>query len=153
MYLTDIERNGDVVEMTSYAPMLCKDGHSNWNPDMIYFSNTDVRTTPAYEVQRLFSVYGGDTYIASSFSGIDSTCQHRVGASVVRNSKTGKTYLKLVNALPCELHLAVDGLTVPATAKTEGFEGKPEEQHLEMKRSEVGSAIVLPPYSFRSIEL
>lgn len=153
LYLTDIERNGDVVEMTSYAPMLCKDGHSNWNPDMIYFSNTDVRTTPAYEVQRLFSVYGGDTYIASSFSGIDSTCQHRVGASVVRNSKTGKTYLKLVNALPCELHLAVDGLTVPATAKTEGFEGKPEDQHLEMKRSEVGSAIVLPPYSFRSIEL
>ena len=153
LYLTDIERNGDVVEMTSYAPMLCKDGHSNWNPDMIYFSNTDVRTTPAYEVQRLFSVYGGDTYIASSFSGIDSTCQHRVGASVVRNSKTGKTYLKLVNALPCELHLTVDGLTVPATAKTEGFEGKPEEQHLEMKRSEVGSAIVLPPYSFRSIEL
>jgi len=153
LYLTDIERNGDVVEMTSYAPMLCKDGHSNWNPDMIYFSNTDVRTTPAYEVQRLFSVYGGDTYIASSFSGIDSTCQHRVGASVVRNSKTGKTYLKLVNALPCELHLTVDGLTIPATAKTEGFEGKPEEQHLEMKRSEVGSAIVLPPYSFRSIEL
>ena len=153
LYLTDVERNGDVVEMTSYAPMLCKDGHSNWNPDMIYFSNTDVRTTPAYEVQRLFSVYGGDTYIASSFSGIDSTCQHRVGASVVRNSKTGKTYLKLVNALPCELHLAVDGLTVPATAKTEGFEGKPEDQHLEMKRSEVGSAIVLPPYSFRSIEL
>ena len=153
LYLTDIERNGDVVEMTSYAPMLCKDGHSNWNPDMIYFSNTDVRTTPAYEVQRLFSVYGGDTYIASSFSGINSTCQHRVGASVVRNSKTGKTYLKLVNALPCELHLTVDGLTVPATAKTEGFEGKPEEQHLEMKRSEVGSAIVLPPYSFRSIEL
>ena len=153
LYLTDIERNGDVVEMTSYAPMLCKDGHSNWNPDMIYFSNTDVRTTPAYEVQRLFSVYGGDTYIASSFSGIDSTCQHRVGASVVRNSKTGKTYLKLVNALPCELHLTVDGLTIPATAKTEGFEGKPEDLHLEMKRGEVGSAIVLPPYSFRSIEL
>ena len=153
LYLTDVERNGDIVEMTSYAPMLSKDGHSNWNPDMIYFSNTEVRTTPAYEVQRLFSVYGGDTYIASSFSGIDSTCQHRVGASIVRNSKTGKTYLKLVNALPCELHLTVDGLTIPATAKTEGFEGKPEDLHLEMKRSEVGSAIVLPPYSFRSIEL
>lgn len=153
LYLTDIERNGDVVEMTSYAPMLCKDGHSNWNPDMIYFSNTDVRTTPAYEVQRLFSVYGGDTYIASSFSGIDSAYQHRVGASVVHNSQTGKTYLKLVNALPCELQLTIDGLTIPATAKTEGFEGKPEEQHLEMKRGEVGSAIVLPPYSFRSIEL
>jgi hypothetical protein len=79
--------------------------------------------------------------------------KHRIGASVVRNSKTGKTYLKLVNALPCELHLTVYGLTIPATAKTEGFEGKPEDLHLEMKRSEVGSVIILPPYSFRSIEL
>ena len=60
LYLTDVERNGDIVEMTSYAPMLCKDSHSNWNPDIIYFSNTSVRTTPAYEVQRLFSVNCGN---------------------------------------------------------------------------------------------
>ena len=37
LYLTDVERNGDVVEMTSYAPMLAKDKHHNWDPDMIYF--------------------------------------------------------------------------------------------------------------------
>ncbi len=153
LYLTDVERNSDVVEMTSYAPMLCKDGHSNWNPDMIYFSNTDVRTTPAYEVQRLFSVYGGDTYIASSFSGIDSTCQHRVGASVVRNSKTGKTYLKLVNALPVELSLTVSGLDIPADTPTEGFAGTPEEQRLTITKGTAGDAIVLPAYSFRVIKL
>ena len=153
LYLTDIERNGDVVEMTSYAPMLSKDGHSNWNPDMIYFSNTDVRTTPAYEVQRLFSVYGGDTYVASSFSGIDGTYQHRVGASVVRDSKTGATYLKLVNALPTELSLTVRGLDIPATAPTEGFAGSPEEEQLTIVKGEAGNAIVLPAYSFRVIKL
>ena len=153
LYLTDIERNGDVVEMTSYAPMLSKDGHSNWNPDMIYFSNTDVRTTPAYEVQRLFSVYGGDTYVASSFSGIDGAYQHRVGASVVRDSKTGATYLKLVNALPTELSLTVRGLDIPATASTEGFAGSPEEQQLTIVKGEAGNAIVLPAYSFRVIKL
>lgn len=32
MYLCGLERNGDVVSMTSYAPLLCKDGYSNWNP-------------------------------------------------------------------------------------------------------------------------
>jgi alpha-L-arabinofuranosidase len=153
LYLTDIERNGDIVEMTSYAPMLCKDGHSNWNPDMIYFSNTAVRTTPAYEVQRLFSVYGGDRYVTSSLSGVAPELQHRVGASVVKDSKTGKTYVKLVNALPCELTVDVKGLDIPATAKTEGFSGKPEEQRLEVKTGEAGTGIVLPPYAFRVIEL
>ena len=153
LYLTDIERNGDVVEMTSYAPMLCKDGHSNWNPDMIYFSNTTVRTTPAYEIQRLFSVYGGDRYVNSRLTVPEKQFSHRVGASIVKNSKTGKTYVKLVNALPVPLDIAVNGLTIPASAKTEGFEGKPEEQHLTVKTGEVGSSVVLPPYSLRVIEL
>ena len=153
LYLTDIERNGDVVEMTSYAPMLCKDGHSNWNPDMIYFSNTDVRTTPAYDVQRLFSVYGGDTYIHSELSLKDPTLGYRVGASVVKDSKTGKTYLKLVNALPVELQLQTDGIAISATSRTESFEGKPEQQKLELKQGVAGNNLHLPPYSMRVIEL
>lgn len=153
LYLTDIERNGDVVEMTSYAPMLSKDGHSNWNPDMIYFSNTDVRTTPAYHVQRLFSVYGGDTYINSQLTIDNSKLAHRLGASVVRNSKTGKTYLKLVNTLPVELRLDVTGIDIPATAETEGFAGKPEEQRLTITKGEAGTSMVLPPYSLRVIKL
>ena len=153
LYLTDIERNGDVVEMTSYAPMLSKDGHSNWNPDMIYFSNTTVRPTPAYHVQRLFSVYGGDQYVTSELRIPHPELSHRLGASVVRDSKSGKTYVKLVNALPCELQLTVNGLDIPATAKTEGFEGKPEDQQFTVNKGEAGNAIVLPPYSFRVIEL
>ena len=153
LYLTDIERNGDIVEMTSYAPMLSKDGHSNWNPDMIYFSNTTVRPTPAYHVQRFFSVYGGDTYIHSQLTIDHSQLGYRTGASVVKDSKTGKTYVKLVNALPCELQLTVNGLDIPATARTEGFEGKPEDQQFDIKTGEAGTAITLPPYSFRVIEL
>ena len=159
LYLTDIERNGDIVEMTSYAPLLCKDGHSNWNPDMIYFSNTEVRPTPAYHVQRLFSVYGGDTCVNSQLT-IDnsqltvdnSQLKHRLGASVVRDSKTGKTFVKLVNALPVALTLSVSGLDIPATARTEGFEGKPQDRSFDVKTGQAGTAIVLPPYSFRAIE-
>jgi len=153
LYLTDVERNGDVVEMTSYAPMLCKDGHSNWNPDMIYFSNTSVRPTPAYEVQRLFSVYGGDRYISTSLD-IAPELRHRVGASLVRDSKTGKRYLKFVNALPVELTIDIKGLIIPAGCKTEEFCGQPEEQKIEIKNGETAnSAVKLSPYAFRVIEL
>jgi hypothetical protein len=34
LYLTAVERNGDVVSMTSYAPLLAKEGHTQWNPNL-----------------------------------------------------------------------------------------------------------------------
>jgi alpha-L-arabinofuranosidase len=160
LYMTDLERNADVVVMSSYAPMLAKDGHHNWNPDMIYFNNTSVRTTPAYEVQRLFSVYSGDRYISSTISiqsqenatqGQQPDLSHRVGASVVKDSKTGKTYVKLVNALPVELQLDVHGLSL-SNAQGEGFSGKPEEQRLQCEPVTLSSQqITLPPYSVRVV--
>ena len=161
LYLTDVERNGDVVEMTSYAPMLCKDGHSNWNPDMIYFTNTSVRTTPAYEVQRLFSVYSGDRYVTSQLSVQSSqSAEHsydlncRVGASLVRDSKTGKRYLKLVNALPVELNVKLSGMELPATVKCEQFTGHDiEDQKARAEVIETNTPTVLPPYSIRVITL
>ena len=45
LYLTSVERNADVVTMTSYAPLLAKEGHTQWNPDLIYFNNTEVKPT------------------------------------------------------------------------------------------------------------
>ena len=154
LYLTDVERNGDVVEMTSYAPMLSKDGHSNWNPDMIYFSNTSVRPTPAYDVQRLFSVYSGDRYVTTQLTGVPANAGHRIAASLVRDTKTGHRYLKLVNALPVELTFKLAGLSIPADAKAEGFSGKPEDQKTEVKSIDAaGNALTLPPYSLHVIAL
>jgi len=147
LYLTDIERNGDVVVMTSYAPMLAKDGHHNWNPDMIYFSNTDVRPTPAYDVQRLFSVHSGDTYLPSALTTDRPEWGYRLGASVVRDSKSGRTSIKLVNALPLEVTVGISGITVPATATTEGFCGQPEDRRVSIATGRGGQTMVLPPYS------
>ena len=154
LYLTDIERNGDIVEMTSYAPMLCKDGHSNWNPDMIYFSNTGVRTTPAYDVQRLFSVYGGDNWISSSIS-IDgwTNLNYRVGASLVEDSKTGRRFLKLVNALPVSVQITARGLELPATVKGEQMTGSIDDQKVHATAIETSTPLSLPPYTLRVIAL
>ena len=153
LYLTDIERNGDIVEMTSYAPMLCKDGHSNWNPDMIYFSNTSIRTTPVYEIQRLFSVYGGDRWVNSELQIQNSELTRRLGASLVRDSKTGKRYLKLINALPTTLHITVEGIQIPATVKCQQFTGAIDDQKAKAEEIETSTPTLLPPYSLRVIEL
>lgn len=155
VYLCHIERNGDIVEMASYAPLLAKDNHRNWDPNLIYFTNTDIRTTPSYETQRIFSLYGGDRYIETSVN-IDERLKNRVAVSVVRDSKSGKTHLKMVNALPRELKLDIRGLQLPATATAEGFMGNPDDQNLKVKVSSPpinGSILTLPPYSLNAITL
>lgn len=62
-YLTSLERNADVVVMASYAPLLGKRGRTQWNPNLIYFSNTNVVRTINYYVQQLFSHHAGDRFL------------------------------------------------------------------------------------------
>ena len=109
IHLCNVERNGDVVEMASYAPLLSKDGYSNWSPDMIYFNNNNVRVSESYKMQRMFGQHAGDTYISSVLE-LPAELKKYVGTSVVKDSKTGKTWLKVVNALPRILKLKVGGM-------------------------------------------
>ena len=109
IHLCNVERNGDVVEMASYAPLLSKDGYSNWSPDMIYFTNNNVRASESYKMQRMFGQHAGDTYISSVLE-LPAELKKYVGTSVVKDSKTGKTWLKVVNALPRILKLKVGGM-------------------------------------------
>lgn len=67
-YLTSLERNGDVVRLASYAPLLCKEQHVNWRPDLIYFDNTRVIRSVNYYVQQLFSQNQGDAYLPGEVS-------------------------------------------------------------------------------------
>lgn len=161
LFLCGLERNGDIVEMSSYAPLLAKEGHHNWNPDMIYFSNTSVEFTPSYHTQRLWGNYGGDRYISSKMDIENPEWAYRVGATVVKDSQTGRTYLKLVNALPSAVKLDVQGLPLPSHPLWEGFSGKPADQkvyprdpsddHSGETLSIDGQTVTLPPYSVRVI--
>lgn len=74
--------------MSSYAPLLCKEGYANWNPDMIYFNNDTITSlTPSYYTQLLFGTHSGDRYVASRLS-LPEDIAYRVAASVVKDSKT-----------------------------------------------------------------
>ena len=148
MHLCHIEKNADVVVMTSYAPLLCKEKHHNWNPNMIYFDNTNITLTPSYHTQKLFSVNGGDRYVASTLR-VPEGLENRVAASVVTDSKSGKKYVKLVNALPSALKLNVSGLDISGNTAIEGFQGMPADKAVQPADGVKveGSAITLPPYT------
>lgn len=133
-YMTNLERNGDVVVMSSYAPLLAKDKHTNWNPDLIYFGNTWIRPTANYYVQKLFGQNAGDTYVSSDIK-VDYTpangdrkplladIQNRIDKSVVIDSKTGDVIVKLVSLLPNDASVQIN-LGKDITPKN--FSGKAE---------------------------
>eukprot|EP00456_Euglypha_rotunda_P090149 TRINITY_DN942_c0_g1_i1.p1 TRINITY_DN942_c0_g1~~TRINITY_DN942_c0_g1_i1.p1 ORF type:complete len:832 (+),score=215.34 TRINITY_DN942_c0_g1_i1:2147-4642(+) len=54
-YLTGIERNGDLVTMCSYAPLLVRTGWRAWNPNAIVFDQNRSYGTPSYWLQTMFS--------------------------------------------------------------------------------------------------
>ncbi|MER5183481.1 alpha-L-arabinofuranosidase C-terminal domain-containing protein [Streptomyces sp. NPDC002896] len=68
-YMIAMERDGDVVRLASYAPLLAKRGHTQWLPDLIYFDNTNVWPTLNYHVQRMHSVNSGDTALPVTVVG------------------------------------------------------------------------------------
>lgn len=93
--MTSLERNGDIVHFSSYAPLLARRGHTQWHPDMIYFTATHVYPSINYHVQALFGNNSGDTLLPSTIEG----CQPgaRLTCSVVRDSSSGDVIIKVVN--------------------------------------------------------
>ena len=111
LYLLHVEQNGDVVCMTSYAPLFAKKTNTNWNPDLIYFDNERPYLTCSYYVQQMFGQSSGQYYYgdcvkiedpdeAPRWQGLPEgeASGYLQGQSVVLNVKTRKLYVKLVNA-------------------------------------------------------
>ena len=102
VYLTSVERNGDVVSMASYAPLLAKKGHTQWNPDMIYFDNKEVTPTVGYYVQQLFASNSGDEYLPADVKTDNNRkdVRSRIASSVVRDGNTGDVIVKFCQHAP-----------------------------------------------------
>jgi alpha-L-arabinofuranosidase len=96
-FMTGLERNAEVVNMASYAPLLAHVEAWQWRPDLIWFDNLNSIGTPNYYVQKLFSTYKGTQVIPvlignKPLIGLDS-----LYASGTIDKYAGKIYIKLVN--------------------------------------------------------
>ena len=159
LHLCNVERNADVVSMTSYAPLLAKEGFTQWNPDLIYFNNTDVKPTINYEVQKLFGNYSGEEYIASDLTvdNPSAEIQKRIVQSVVRNKENGNLIVKLVNLLPVETTVGLSNLKIQGSViKRTVLRGTPSDKKavpVSDRWIPDGNKIILPAYSFVVLEL
>ena len=92
--MTGFERNGDVVKLSSYAPLFNRIGHSQWTPDLIWFDADKVVLTPSYYVQKMFSDNSGSE--ALELNGQEKILrEQKLYISLVKNNKS--KIVKIVN--------------------------------------------------------
>ncbi|MDE6341594.1 MAG: alpha-L-arabinofuranosidase [Muribaculaceae bacterium] len=164
LYLTDVERNADVVTMTSYAPLLSKKGRTQWRPDLIYFDNEGIQLTPDYHVQKMYGVNAGDTYIPAQIDlkevGREDSGRpgddvwNRVGVSTVVDSKSGDTILKIANMLPVNIAMNLQGYPV-GEAELTVISGQPRDRNVtpEVSAIKFDGRLDVLPYSFTTLRI
>lgn len=165
LYLTDVERNADVVTMTSYAPLLSKKGRTQWRPDLIYFDNESISLTPDYYVQQMYGKNPGDTYIPASVRleekcsmaadiGLNDDVTNRFGVSTVVDSSTGDTIVRIANLLPVGVDVNLEGYP-SGMADVISLSGNPRQTDAVPVTASVNleGKIDVPPYSFTVVRI
>ena len=99
-FMTGLERNADVVEMATYAPLLAHVEGWQWRPDLIWFDNLSTIKTCSYYVQQLYSLYKGTDVLPLTMDGKPvegKDGQRRLYASAVKDTKAGEYIVKVAN--------------------------------------------------------
>ena len=141
-----MERNSDLVLISSYAPLfvnvsdLKRDGSMQWPSDLIGYDALTSYGSPSYYAQVMFSNHHGDTILATDSQNIPTTSwqppakrkngveQPRPAAKTIeklffdatRDSQTGTIFLKVVNSLatPQPVQIEISGVTSVAAKGT-----------------------------------
>ena len=164
LYLIHVERNGDVVEMTSYAPLFARKDATNWNPDLIYFDNERPYLTCSYYVQQLFGLSAGNYYYGDCVT-IDGKTNLQE-QSVVLNTKTRQLFVKVCNASADTKQARIDlsrfkGMKSVATKTTisgqaedeNNYEQQPIEPKKETIKMKKKMTLEMAPYSLVMLQI
>ena len=169
LYLTDVERNADVVTMTSYAPLLSKKGRTQWRPDLIYFDNESISLSPDYYVQQMYGANAGTTYVPAEILMEEKCCDNcgkapaaitdddvtnRFGVSTVIDEKTGDTIVRIANMLPVGIEVDLAGYPA-GKAEFTSLAGKPRDTNVipVSEHMDFNGYIEVAPYSFSTLRI
>jgi alpha-L-arabinofuranosidase len=117
-FLTGLERNSDLVIMSSYAPLFINvdPTAAQWVPDLIGYNALSSYGSVSYWMQVMFSEYLGTEVVDAKLADAGP----RVFTSVTRNAAEHKLYIKIVNATSeaKRIHIALDDASKVATTAT-----------------------------------
>jgi alpha-N-arabinofuranosidase len=112
-WLTGLERNADLVGMSSYAPLFAHVDAWQWTPNLIWFDNLTSFGTPSYYVQQVFGQNRGTTILPVTIDGDAKNGISGVFASASLDQPAREVVIKLVNPGidARDVALALDGAT------------------------------------------
>jgi alpha-N-arabinofuranosidase len=124
-WMTEMERNSDLVIMHCYAPLLVNvsPGARQWRPNLIGYDGLRVYGSPSYHAIKLFSTHLGDEILKASATDTE------VLVSVTRDSRSATLYVKLVNPGSAAARVQVDitGAALRPTATALTLAGDPQD--------------------------
>ncbi|MBT2592716.1 carbohydrate binding domain-containing protein [Pedobacter sp. ISL-68] len=95
--MTGLERNADVVQMASYAPLFAHIDAWQWAPDMIWVDNLKSYGTPDYYVQKQFSTNKGTDVVSVTLDEKNIIGQDGLYASAVTDQAKKELIIKIAN--------------------------------------------------------
>ncbi|RYD81029.1 MAG: alpha-L-arabinofuranosidase [Sphingobacteriales bacterium] len=110
-FMTGLERNADLVQMSSYAPLLAHVEAWQWRPDLIWFDNLNSVATPNYWVQKMYSNFKGTNVVSILKDGETIIGKDSLYANAVEDKDNNQLIIKLVNvsATPMNYDLILTG--------------------------------------------
>ena len=113
-FMTGLERNADVVNLSSYAPLMAHEEAWQWTPDLLWFNNLEAYGSANYYVQKLFATNKGTDLIAITSNGKNLIGQNNLYASAVKDTNTKEVIIKLVNTSPTiqDVNLELKGIKI-----------------------------------------
>ena len=107
-FMTGLERNADVVNMASYAPLFAHVDGWQWTPDLIWFDNLHAYGSPSYYVQKLFANNRGTQVVPIELNNTVMAGQDSLYASACIDTKTNELIIKIVNTIGKAQSVAFD---------------------------------------------
>jgi alpha-N-arabinofuranosidase len=107
-FMTGLERNAEVVNLTSYAPLMAHEDAWQWTPDMIWFNNLEAYGSANYYVQKMFSTNKGTDLLAITKDGKPLIGQNNLYASAVKDINAKEVIVKLVNTSSTQHEVTID---------------------------------------------
>jgi alpha-L-arabinofuranosidase len=99
-FMTGLERNADVVEMASYAPLFAHVDGWQWTPNLIWVDNLRSYGTANYQVQKMFSTNKGTQVLSMLYKdNLSATGQDSLYASATMDKNTNELIIKMVNTI------------------------------------------------------
>lgn len=168
-FMTGLERNAEVVQLCSYAPLFAHAEGWQWKPDLIWFDNLKSFGSDNYYVQKLFSNNKGTQVLSMLEGNKPLTGQDGLYGSAAFDQQSNELILKLVNSTGKDQtanvkfdgvkKLAMKGKLIVLKSddpdKVNSFEQplavSPVEQELSIKSNTVKQ--ILAPYSLTIIRI